>query len=134
MERRKPLKRKGQFKRRRYWQTGEGKQLKRGKGINAVAPRKRGELNLYRKEAKEFLAHYPLCQACPVLVGAEIYPAPAGALCQNPTSEVHHKAGRVGNMLRNQAYWLAVCRDCHNWIHGNGKTAEALGLIIRIRK
>ena len=51
----------------------------------------------------------------------------------NPTIQVHHKAGRNGALLLDERYWLPVCLPCHEWIHGNGKLARAIGLILDLQ-
>lgn len=50
----------------------------------------------YRKEARRFITTHPRC-----------------AVCSQPSTEVHHKAGRIGELLLDQTKWLAVCSDCH---------------------
>lgn len=42
-------------------------------------------------------------------------------------TEVHHKAGRNGNRLNDISEFMAVCRDCHRYIHENPKEARAKG-------
>jgi hypothetical protein len=40
---------------------------------------------------------------------------------------LHHQKGR-GIHLNEVAYWLAVCRPCHNWITEHSKEAIEMGL------
>jgi hypothetical protein len=35
--------------------------------------------------------------------------------------------GRIGNLLTDPKYFLAVCRQCHNWIEEHPKEAKELG-------
>lgn len=50
-----------------------------------------------------------------------------------PATDIHHKAGRTGNLLCAVEYFAAVCRPCHDWIHANPKEATERGYIIRLR-
>jgi hypothetical protein len=69
----------------------------------------------YSKKRAAFLALYPICQA--KLVG-----------CTATTTDVHHKAGRVGDNYLKVSTWLAVCRNCHKFIEENPESAKELGL------
>ena len=54
--------------------------------------------------------------------------------------DLHHKAGRSGSSenehgtmernLINKATFMAVCRDCHDWIHRNPKESRKMGWLI----
>jgi hypothetical protein len=48
--------------------------------------------------------------------------------CENMTTEVHHKVGRIGENLLNEKKWLAVCRPCHVFIEQHPVAAKQLGL------
>lgn len=66
----------------------------------------------YVEIAKAFKAMYPLCQA------------KIEGVCTVVTKDVHHKKGRIGkdesiSRLINQDYFLAVCRECHQYIENN---------------
>lgn len=63
----------------------------------------------------KYLQHHPYCQAH--LPG-----------CQINASDIHHTAGRVGNLLLDDTQFLAVCRTCHGWIETNHVDAKLLGL------
>lgn len=47
------------------------------------------------------------------------------------STEVHHQCGRVGGdpipLLIDTAYFLGVCRDCHQFIELNPSTALKMG-------
>ena len=49
--------------------------------------------------------------------------------CMNHSIEVHHMRGRVGAMLTDPRYLIAICRRCHDWIHSNMKASRALKLV-----
>lgn len=47
------------------------------------------------------------------------------------TTEVHHKAGRVGKLLLYVPYWLAVSRKGHTFIHDNPEFSHQKGWLIK---
>ncbi len=49
--------------------------------------------------------------------------------CLRTAEDVHHMRGRVGKMLTDRRYLMAICRTCHTWIHDHAKAARALGLL-----
>jgi transposase len=78
--------------------------------------RKRARQNaVYLKARKAFLLENPTCAAC-----------------GEPSTEIHHKAGREGEWLNYQPFWMPVDAKCHRWITDNMEEAEALGWVVRI--
>lgn len=63
----------------------------------------------------KYLQHHPYCEAH--LPG-----------CQINASDIHHTAGRVGNLLLDDTQFLAVCRTCHGWIETHPEEAKVLEL------
>ena len=49
--------------------------------------------------------------------------------CLNRSTEIHHLRGRAGNLITDERYLLAICRDHHRFIHDNPKKARAMGLL-----
>ena len=77
------------------------------KPIRPRSKTKAREASRYAQEAAAFLKQYPHCAAC----------APPRAEVPTPATEIHHQRGRLGALLRDQRYWLPVCRECHKFIH-----------------
>jgi hypothetical protein len=102
------------------WSAHEGNSHKptASKPIRSRSVKRAKQESLYNKEAKAFKINNPICQA-----GIQ-------NVCTTHTSDVHHKAGRIGEMLLEQSKWLAVCRACHNWIETNRKEAMERGFLI----
>jgi len=69
----------------------------------------------YSKLRKVFLVQHPMCQA-------HLPGICAGASCQ-----VHHMAGRIGELYLDTTKWLAVCHHCHVWIEQHPEEAKAAG-------
>jgi len=44
-----------------------------------------------------------------------------------PVAEVHHTRGRIGTLLNDERYWLAVSRIGHRWIHEHPQAARERG-------
>ena len=51
-------------------------------------------------------------------------------ICKKRNSnDIHHIAGRLGDLLNDVTNFLAVCRACHDWIHANGREAREKGYL-----
>jgi len=48
--------------------------------------------------------------------------------CTGTATEIHHKAGKIGELLTNVSKFLAVCRTCHDEIEMNPDMAKEMGL------
>jgi hypothetical protein len=92
--------------------------LKRGNWLRAASKKRQGEYNQYAKEKKAYLALHPQCERCK----------------SKKATDLHHKAGRVGQWLCRYEYFAALCRQCHDWLHANGKEARKAGWIIDAHK
>ena len=105
---------------RQCWSAHEGTRPKKptaGKPISPRSPKRKAAERTYLLRNREFTAAHPICQAH--LTGCTTY-----------TTEVHHKAGRVGDLLLDESLWLAVCRSCHAWIELNPLEAKEKGFSI----
>lgn len=71
----------------------------------------------YAKKRKAYLTDNDVCLA--FLEG-----------CTLQATDVHHKKGRCGNLLTDENYFLAVCRNCHHVLETSPKLAKELGLSI----
>lgn len=85
--------------------------------LRPVSKRRQEVNRQYRSKVREYLKRYPKCRLS--------YEWALG--CSPHATEVHHIRGRAGGLLMNDAYWLAVCREAHNWIHRHPKLAQANG-------
>ncbi len=47
--------------------------------------------------------------------------------CNNPATTVHHKKGRIGELLCNVKFWLAACMGCHTKIENHPEWAYENG-------
>ena len=84
--------------------------------IKSCSDKRAKRLAEYSKVRKVFLASNPACSA--KLKG-----------CRGKSSEVHHKRGRIGRLLCDTRFFVAICRRCHDWIGDNGAEARKLGLL-----
>jgi AMMECR1 domain-containing protein len=89
--------------------------IEKPKSIAPVSKKRQVAMDEYSKRRLAFLSLHQFCQA--KLVG-----------CTGSSTDVHHKAGRVGDNYLNMNTWLAVCRNCHSWIETNPIEAKELGL------
>lgn len=55
---------------------------------------------------------------------------PENKICpitKKPTTDVHHKKGRVGSLFLNQRYWVALSREGHKYVEENPEWAKENG-------
>ena len=72
----------------------------------------------YSELRKKFLIDKSLCEAH------------IPGVCTQLSTDVHHKAGRSGDLYLDQTHWLSVCRSCHMWIESRPEDAKKLGFSI----
>jgi len=89
--------------------------IEKPKSISPVSKKRQGEMDTYGRLRDAFITAKPRCEA--KLVG-----------CTGISTDVHHKAGRVGENYLKIGTWLAVCRSCHSWIETNPEAAKELNL------
>lgn len=76
--------------------------------IKQVSVKRSQENRLYTAKRALYLAENIKCECCKVM----------------PSTEIHHKKGRIGNLLTDTRYFLAVCRQCHTKIELNPEWAK----------
>lgn len=81
--------------------------------LTDVVPEKVDKQKEYLKKKKVYLKDNPNCQ----------FPG-----CKKKANDLHHKRGRVGDLLTDERYFLGLCRDHHNWVHLNPIAALEMGL------
>lgn len=96
------------------YQLKEGKQPRK---INKVAARRKIQVKSYSVIAPIYKANNPECKA--KLSG-----------CTGKTTEIHHKMGRIEDLLCDIRFFLPVCRSCHDWIEVNSEKAKELGFSV----
>jgi len=79
--------------------------------IRKLSKKRAAQNRIYLKMAKEFITD----KFCPVTGFA--------------ATEVHHINGRIGSLLTDERYFLAVSMEGHRWIHENVKEARSKGWI-----
>lgn len=87
-----------------------------------MSPSKATMARLYKLLADAFKREHPYCAVC--LMDPAIGPMNVSA-----TRDVHHIKGRVGGLLFDVRWWLAVCGTHHQWIHDNPKQACEKGYL-----
>jgi len=83
------------------------------KAIAPVSKKKKEEMDIYSKLRTAFFVIHPYCEV--KLPG-----------CTGEATDVHHKAGRIGEYYLKTSEWLAVCRTCHKFIEENPIIAKEL--------
>lgn len=125
--------------------------LRRSKPIRKVSTKRAKQLREYSARRIYFLREHPICQVwlrengwnethsgiytkkvtdrifvqktAIDLINDPHFNAPAA-------TEVHHRNGRTNDKLNDERFWLAVCRENHEWIHNHASAARAKGYLI----
>ncbi len=79
--------------------------------LRAVSPKRAKQNREYATRRRVFLFANPVCQAD----------------CSAPSTQVHHKNGREGELLNDESEWMAICAKHHDWVHANPNEARQRG-------
>lgn len=79
--------------------------------IKRVSKKRSSELAMYKRAKLEYLGDGKNCEVCNHWFATDI----------------HHKKGRVGSLLWDKVYFLAVCAICHTEIHHSPEWARMEG-------
>jgi hypothetical protein len=97
------------------------KEEKKKKPISIKSVKRMAEERLYLKKKKEYLTAHIRCEV---------------KGCNRVSEDVHHKKGRVGKLLYDEKYFMAVCRLHHteieinpDWAIKNGYSVKRLSEI-----
>lgn len=80
--------------------------------IRSRSKKRSNQENQYTKLRKEFLARKEN-KICPIT--------------KKPTTDIHHKKGRIGSLLLDTRYWIALSREGHQKVENNPKWAKENG-------
>lgn len=98
--------------REEYWKQKKTKPKAASHKIPKVSKKRKIENLQYSADRLIFLSR-PENKICPIT--------------GTTTTDVHHKKGRIGSLLLNQKYWLAVSREGHQKIEENPEWAKEMG-------
>lgn len=94
-------------------------QLRRTR-IKPISDKMRLKRKTYTCVAAAYLKAHPFCEAC-------IAEIPMVRTAWRKSQEVHHRRGKVGSLLSDVRFFLAVCRPHHDEIHANPAWAMERG-------
>lgn len=100
---------------------GDLKALKRTK-IKAKNKKTRDRDVEYKKARIEFLETKDHCE-----VGLDGCLVPYPVYDSSDVLTVHHKRGRIGDLLIDKQYFLACCEWCHRYIEDHPSLAKTMG-------
>jgi len=102
--------------------------ITRRKPIRRVSSKRAAQLKEYTKLRKEFMAAHPICKVWldenPDFQDGDMWPNFAAS------TDIHHRKSRVGKMLLDTRYWMAVSRTAHQRIHQFPKWAREKGYLL----
>lgn len=85
--------------------------------IKQVSEKRKESLNEYNKVKAEYFREHPCCE-----VGL-----PGCYTCDERVRTLHHKKGRIGELLTNKEFFLTACISCHQLIEENPLMARENG-------
>ncbi len=94
------------------------KEVKKPKRIKSISDNRKVDNKDYMLIRNEYLIKHPMCEC----------------LCGEFSTEVHHKAGKIGALLTDSNTFMAVSRQCHTEIHSNHSYALDHGFIWSIEQ
>jgi hypothetical protein len=100
--------------------------------IKPVSDTKASERRLYAKEARKFVSEaVGRGERCPVVASiADLRDGNRyGWPISDKLTEIHHSRGRLGSLLRDQRFWIAMSKAGHRWVHSNIPEARQRGWI-----
>lgn len=107
---------KGYCKWHQYLRTDKKPKQKSYNSFKPISDKRTEELAIYRPLRDKYLAEHPVCEVKD---------------CNNSTTNLHHKNGRLGKMVYNTAYFMACCHLCHpKRIHENPEWARENGYLV----
>ena len=83
--------------------------------IPLKAVKRLSEEKLYAKKKKAYMIDHIKCEV---------------KGCNQVSTELHHKKGRIGKLLYNEKYFMAVCHACHRKITDDSDWAIKQGYSI----
>jgi hypothetical protein len=92
------------------------KEEKKQVRISTKSLKRKVEEKLYLKKKKEYLTAHIRCEV---------------KGCNRVSEDVHHKRGRIGKLLYNEKYFMAVCREHHTEIEMNPDWAIKNGYSVK---
>lgn len=81
--------------------------------ISPISESRSQDLAKYRKSRQEYFKENPVCE----------FPG-----CDDMRLELHHKRGRIGNLLFNKKFFCSLCHKHHVFIETHPEEAKRLGL------
>jgi len=77
----------------------------------------------YSSEREKYLNAYPYCGAW--ALGVSVYN------CTLKATEIHHKSGRIGDLLDDPKYFIGLCHNCHCYFELHPELAYENGISIK---
>jgi len=99
-----------------YCSTKCEKACKKRTPLKKVSEKRKKENILYSELRIDFLS-LPENQICPIT--------------GQPTTDIHHKKGRIGKLLTDTNYWIALSREGHEFVESNPEWAYENGYSLK---
>jgi hypothetical protein len=120
--------------------------LRRSSRLKSRSSKAQTVARLYSRDAARYLEQHPFCQIWlarneadeeMILTAYRSSGSPSSWEFRGTriprSTEIHHRNKRDGARLRDQRWWLAACREQHEWVEMNKSDARALGYLLPIQ-
>lgn len=88
---------------------------KKPKRPNPVSEKLASNLKIYKEVRETYLERHPICELN------------IKGVCTKSANQIHHSAGRIGDLLTDTRYFKAVCYQCHRYAEENPSEAYKNG-------
>lgn len=88
------------------------------KAIKPFSDKQKSRLKEYRKVRDAYMKIHTVCEA-------------RLENCTYQSTDIHHQFGRIGDLLVDSNYFLALCRSCHTYIETHSEIAYRLGFSLK---
>lgn len=80
--------------------------------MKKVSDKQAKRLREYAKVRKKYMSEHDICEV---------------KECNRTATDIHHRKGRIGSLLTDTVYFMAVCRQCHRIIEDSPHYAKENG-------
>ena len=115
----------------RYTPLKRGGPLKRKTPLSPVSKKRQAIQGERRRMVKEELMNRPDCEAGHLIFTWRVRQGERGDHgCTGLSSDIHEPLTRArGGSITDPENMVAICRPCHNWVHGHPLESEEIGLL-----
>jgi hypothetical protein len=94
--------------------SGFGNSRKARKPIRKVSKKQETRMARYFRIRNPYIKANPICMICKAALATDL----------------HHRRGRIGKLLFDSRWFMALCRNCHSYLHEHVAWAKEKGYLV----